>query len=80
MARQQLFVVLAAIVGAAVVISNSVSITAGIMTGVVIIGALLAIGAIGAMQLKNDDRLSDESSLRLMIEWYKRLPLLGGDR
>ena len=72
-------VVLAAIVGAAVVISNWVSITAGVMTGVVIIGALLAIGAIGAMQLKNDDRLSDESFLQLMIEWYKRLPLLRGE-
>jgi len=72
-------VVLAAIVGAAVAISKWVSITAGVMTGVVIIGALLAIGAIGAMQLKNDDRLSDESFVKLMIKWYKRLPLLRGD-
>ena len=52
---------------------------AGVTVGVVIIGALLAIGAIGAMQLKNDDRLSDESFVKLMIEWYKRLPLLRGD-
>lgn len=44
------------------------------------IGALLAIGAIGAMQLKNDDCLSDESFLKFMIEWYKRLPLLRGKR
>lgn len=73
-------VVLGAIVAAAVVISKWVSLTAGVMTGVVIIGALLAIGAIGAMQLKNDDRLSDESFLKLMIEWYKRLPLLRGDQ
>ncbi|HKP81534.1 MAG TPA: hypothetical protein VJT69_05930 [Pyrinomonadaceae bacterium] len=29
------------------------------------IGALLAIGAIGAMQLKNDDCLSDESFFKL---------------
>ncbi len=73
-------VVLAAIVGAAVAISNWVSITAGVMTGVVIIGALLAIGVIGAMQLRNDDRLSEESFLNLMIESYKRLPLLRGER
>lgn len=61
-------------------ISKYVSITAGVMTGVVIVGALLAIGVIGAMQLRNDDRLSEESFLKLMIESYKRLPLLRGDR
>ena len=71
-------VVLGAIVVAAVVISKYVSITAGVMTGVVIIGALLAIGVLGAMQLRNDDRLSEESFLKLMIESYKRLPLLRG--
>lgn len=44
------------------------------------IGALLAIGVVGAMGLRNDDRLSDESFLKLVIEAYKRLPLLkGGD-
>ena len=73
-------VVLAAIVGAAVVISKYVSVIAGVMTGVVIIGALLAIGVLGAMQLRNDDRLSEESFLKLMIESYKRLPLLRGER
>jgi len=72
-------VLLGAIVGAAVVISNWVSVTAGVTVGVVIIGALLAIGVVGAMQLRNDDRLSDESFLKLMIESYKRLPLLRGD-
>jgi internalin A len=73
-------VVLGAIVAAAVVISKNVSVTAGVMTGVVIIGALLAIGVLGAMQLRNDDRLSEESFLKLMIESYKRLPLLRGER
>jgi internalin A len=72
-------VVLGAIVAAAVALSKWVSVTAGVMTGVVIIGALLAIGVIGAMQLRNDDRLSEESFLKLMIESYKRLPLLRGD-
>ena len=73
-------VVLGAIVVAAVVLSKYVSVTAGVMTGVVIIGALLAIGVIGAMQLRNDDRLSEASFLTLMIESYKRLPLLRGER
>ena len=72
-------IVLGAIVAAAIAISKWVSITAGVMTGVVIISALLAIGVIGAMQLRNDDRLSEESFLKLMIESYKRLPLLRGD-
>lgn len=73
-------IVLAAIVGAAVTITNWVSITAGVMTGVVIIGALLAIGVIGAYQLRNDGRLSEESFLKLMIESYRRLPLLRGEQ
>ena len=28
------------------------------------------------MQLRNDDRLSEDNFLKLMIESYKRLPLL----
>lgn len=71
-------VLLGAIVVAAVAISKWVSVTAGVMTGVIIIGALLAIGVIGALQLRNDDRLSEDSFLKLMIESYKRLPLLKG--
>jgi hypothetical protein len=49
-------VLLGAIVAAAVAISNWVSVTAGVMTGVIIINALLAIGVLGALQLRNDDR------------------------
>ena len=71
-------VVLAAIVAAAVAISKWVSVTAGVMTGVVIIGALLAVGVIGAMDLRNRGLLSEASFLKLMIESYKRLPLLRG--
>jgi GTPase SAR1 family protein len=71
-------VMLAAIVGAAVAISKWVSMTAGVMTGVVIIGALLAMGVVGAMKLRHDGRLSEKNFLYLMIESYKRLPLLRG--
>ena len=73
-------ILLGAIVGAAVAISKWVSVAAAVMTSIIIIAALLAIGVVGAMQLRNDDRLSDESFLKLMVEAYKRLPLLkGGD-
>jgi hypothetical protein len=45
---------------------------------VVLIAGLLGIAIVGAFQLKNDQRLSDESFLTLMIESFKRLPLLKG--
>jgi internalin A len=72
-------ILLGAIVAAAVVISKWVSVTAGVMTGIIIIGALLAIGVVGAMQMRNDDQLSEGNFIKLMIESYKRLPLLKGE-
>lgn len=42
----------------------------------VIIGSILLIGVIGALQLKNDDKLKDENFVKLMTETYKRIPLL----
>ena len=71
-------ILLAAIVGAAVAISKWVSVTAGIMTSLIIVGALLAIGVVGAMQLRNDDRFSDDNFLKLMTDYYRQLPLLRG--
>lgn len=70
--------VLGAIVVAAIAISKWVSITAGVMTGIVIVGALLTIGVVGAMDLRNRGVLEDDTFLKLMIESYKRLPLLKG--
>jgi len=43
---------------------------------IVIIGGLLIIGTIGALQLKNDDKLTDKSFIQLMTETFKSLPLL----
>jgi len=43
---------------------------------IVLIGAILAVGLIGALQLRNDDRLTQKSFMELVIETYKRLPLL----
>jgi internalin A len=46
---------------------------------VVLIAGLLGIAIIGGLQLKNDQRLSDESFITLMGESLKRLPLLKGE-
>ena len=45
---------------------------------VIVIAALLAIGIIGAFQLMQDERFSEESFVTLIIEAYKRFPLLRG--
>lgn len=43
---------------------------------IIIIGGILLIMIVGILQLKNDDRISDKSFQSLVIETYKRLPLL----
>ena len=43
---------------------------------IVVIGGVLLVGAIGALQLRNDDRLKEENFIKLMLEVFKRLPLL----
>ena len=42
---------------------------------IVVIGGVLLVGAIGALQLRNDDRLKEENFIKLMLEVIKRLPL-----
>lgn len=44
--------------------------------GTVIIGGILALAAVGAFQLRQDAMLSEENFLKLMVETFKRLPLL----
>jgi hypothetical protein len=66
------FVSIVAIAGLAV-LSNNVS---WVALPIIIIGGILLIGIIGALQLKNDDKLKDDSFVKLIIETYKRLPLL----
>ena len=46
---------------------------------IVFISGLLLLAIIGALQLRNDASLSEENFLKLMIEVFKRLPLLKGD-
>ena len=74
------YVVAVATILIAIIVLNKygISWTTGAVIPIVLIGGLLCIGVIGANQLKNDERLSDESYVRLMIESYKRLPLLRG--
>jgi hypothetical protein len=43
---------------------------------VVFIGGLLLLAVIGALQLRSDESLSEENFLKLMIETFRRLPLL----
>ena len=59
------------------VISNTIPSYA---LAVVFIGGLLAIAIVGALQLRNDDTLSEENFVTLMIETFKRMPLLKGDK
>ncbi len=47
---------------------------------VVFVGGLLAIAIVGALQLRNDETLSEENFLTLMIESFKRIPLLRSDK
>ncbi len=71
--------VIATILIAIIVLNKyGVSWTTAAVIPLVLIGGLLSIGIIGAHQLKNDERLSDESYVTLMIESYRRLPLLRG--
>ena len=71
-----LFVAIIVITGLAV-LSNMLSWYA---LPIVIIGGILLIGIIGALQLKNDDKISDENFVNLMIATYKKLPLLNSKK
>jgi hypothetical protein len=43
---------------------------------ILLIAAIIALGVIGAFQLRMDGELNESNFLTLMIETYKRLPLL----
>lgn len=43
---------------------------------IILIGGILVISLIGILQLRNDDQITDKSFLSLIVETYKRLPLL----
>ena len=43
---------------------------------VIAISGALLVGIIGALQLRNDDKLKEENFVTIMVEVYKRLPLL----
>jgi len=46
------------------------------MVPLLVIGAILLFGIVGAFQLRNDDRLKEENFLKLVFMVYKRLNLL----
>jgi len=43
---------------------------------IVAIGGALLVGIVGALQLRNDEKLREENFVTIMTEVYKRLPLL----
>lgn len=43
---------------------------------IVVIGGVLLVGVTGALQLRNDNKLKEENFIKLMLEAFKRLPLL----
>jgi len=47
---------------------------------ILLIAAIIALGVIGAFQLRMDGELNESNFLTLMIETYKRLPLLIQDK
>jgi hypothetical protein len=47
---------------------------------ILLIAAIIALGVIGAFQLRMDGELNESNFLTLMIETYKRLPLLVQDK
>ena len=47
---------------------------------ILFIAAIIALGVIGAFQLRMDGELNESNFLTLMIETYKRLPLLIQDK
>ena len=72
-------VVIATILISVIVLDKyGISWTTAAVIPILLIAALLTIGIIGANQLKNDKLLSGQKYVKLMIESYKRLPLLRG--
>lgn len=67
-----LFVAVVVIAGLAV-ISQTVN---WVVLPIILIGGILVIALIGILQLRNDDQITDKSFLSLIVETYKRLPLL----
>jgi DNA-binding response OmpR family regulator len=69
------FYLVAAVVVVATLSLLTIFVSPWLIPGV-ILGGILLVAVIGAMQLRNDNILSDRSFLSLMRETLKRLPLL----
>lgn len=68
-------VILAAIAGLAVMMIFRVSLRAAVTLSAVLIITLLAIGVVGAVQLRANTQFSSHGFFKRMLESYKRLPL-----
>lgn len=69
-------ILLGAMVGAAILVSNYVSLQAAVVLSVLLIATLLSVSVVGALQLREEGKFSDDNFLKLMVEAFKRLPLL----
>jgi hypothetical protein len=47
-----------------------------VLLPIIVIGGILLIALIGFFQLKNDDKITDKSFIKLISETFKRLPLI----
>ena len=47
---------------------------------IILISCILIIGVIGALQLRNDELIDEKNFMKLMVETYKRLPLIRGKK
>lgn len=74
------YVIIIATILISIVVLNNYGISRATLAIVplLLIGGLLSVGIVGANQLRNDDRLTNESYVKLMLESYRRLPLLRG--
>ena len=66
-------VVLAIVVGLLLVVA---SVLPAWVVPIVIVGAVLLVALVGALQMRQDDRLSEKGFLQLMADVFRRLPLL----
>jgi hypothetical protein len=60
----------------AVVVMAALLVAGRVRAPIVIVGALLSVSVVGDLQVRQDDRLNERGSLRLMADPLRRRPLV----